>query len=1289
MSCSGKIRTAMNQIRYQTLSRIFRSANAAVVLVLLSVVALASNDPDSQFYVTNGTVNATVIDGATVYIGGDFSYVGPNTGHGAGIVVNSVTTAGLDPHIAGTGSVGVYAVVSDGADGWYVGGKFSKVGTTDVANLVHINSARQVTAAFDPNPNDTVRALALSADGTTLYVGGDFTEIDGAPRNRLAGVKTDTGAVTFWNPNLDNTVYDLLLDNTNGRLFVGGRFASGAAAYTIADGNPIANWATNANVSAAGVVFALALNADQSTLFVGGEFTNVGGVARSNIGSLVASSGLATTWNPGANQAIHALAYRNDATNPYIFVGGAFTNIGATNLNRIARLDPASDTATTWGTDATTPHSVDDTVYALALNSGNTLYAGGDFVQANGATVAYNAAFPTADNGTSTWALTSDGSVRTLEFSTSGSTLYVGGEFKSVGGSARSKIAALNINTGGLLPWKPTIDDGAVHSLAVGPDSTELFVGGSFTSVNATARNRIAKLHTGTNISLYDWAPSIDNGTVYSLAITNDGAAVNILAVSPANGATVLAGTANGLFRTADGGANWSQIDLGGTANVNDIVFDPNTATTVYASASGLGIFVSTDSGATWQDISAGLSTNRTTAIAISADSSRIYAGTQLISATEGGLHVRDSGDTQWRSAARVPANTLAVEPSDKNLLYIGTSVGAFISRNGGSSILRADQGLTERNIRQIIVSPNTDSSTGNRVVYAIAGSRLFRTSDKAITWLSEIGDGLPSASLTRLTFLRSTPTTLYTSSLGGGVYVSTDNGSTFTSLNSGLDTLGLYALAIDPTNDATLYAGGTLGRLFKTTDGATTWSTAETGIPHSLLFAAGDFTGAHPNYLAQLNSVGTADYFQAWNGNPDAAVNTVKLSSDAATLYAGGAFTTIGGEPRRRIAALNISDAAATTWAPSVDDGAVNAMAFPSTKSVVYLGGSFTSVNATTRNRLAEVSTASDDLQAWDPNVDGTVNALTLSANDATLFIAGSFANVGMIARQNLAALYLNVDTETATQWAPDPNAPITGFNALARLNHTLLVGGTYTRIGTFATRSFAGFTFTAPSVAATPTGSAFADPQSVELTCTTTTAIACGSIFYTTDPDLTTAAWQLYSTNIPISASTKLSFYVFDAEGTRSETKTENYTIDNTSPTLTATPLPGTYKHTQTVTLACNDGDGGSGTDIAIASCSKIFFTTNGSQPRFTPIRNAETGHLEFTAAAGTFTYSRPVPIVIDATIRYLATDKAGNETSEQQASYKIERIPGGGLDVLALIALALFKLGRFYSGIYRRQS
>ena len=46
-----------------------------------------SSTPDKQVWITNGAVNAiaTAADGTT-YIGGDFTYVGPNTGSGAALV---------------------------------------------------------------------------------------------------------------------------------------------------------------------------------------------------------------------------------------------------------------------------------------------------------------------------------------------------------------------------------------------------------------------------------------------------------------------------------------------------------------------------------------------------------------------------------------------------------------------------------------------------------------------------------------------------------------------------------------------------------------------------------------------------------------------------------------------------------------------------------------------------------------------------------------------------------------------------------------------------------------------------------------------------------------------------------------------------------------------------------------------------------------------------------------------------------------------------------------------------
>ncbi|WP_243626455.1 stalk domain-containing protein, partial [Candidatus Cryosericum septentrionale] len=75
------------------------------------------------------------------------------------------------------------------------------------------------------------------------------------------------------------------------------------------------------------------------------------------------------------------------------------------------------------------------------------------------------------------------------------------------------------------------------------------------------------------------------------------------------------------------------------------------------------------------------------------------------------------------------------------------------------------------------------------------------------------------------------TPTTLYAGTNGGGIFRSVDSGDHWTMLNTGLDFLGAYSLAIDPLTPTTLYASTEMGVL-RSVNGVATWgAVADTGL--------------------------------------------------------------------------------------------------------------------------------------------------------------------------------------------------------------------------------------------------------------------------------------------------------------------------------------------------------------------------------------------------------------------------------------------------------------------------
>ena len=87
---------------------------------------------------------------------------------------------------------------------------------------------------------------------------------------------------------------------------------------------------------------------------------------------------------------------------------------------------------------------------------------------------------------------------------------------------------------------------------------------------------------------------------------------VHALAIDPVTPTTLYAGTdGGGVFKSTDGGGNWSAINTGLTNTyVYALAIDPVTPTTLYAGTYD-GVFKSTDGGENWNAVNTGLANTR------------------------------------------------------------------------------------------------------------------------------------------------------------------------------------------------------------------------------------------------------------------------------------------------------------------------------------------------------------------------------------------------------------------------------------------------------------------------------------------------------------------------------------------------------------------------------------------------------------------------------------------------------------------------------------------------------
>jgi uncharacterized delta-60 repeat protein len=312
-----------------------------------AALAQANWMPDPGFSVSTYAVdNIISLPSGKVLINGPFSGVNGTPTEGVALLNTdgTVDASFQAPGLLNGRSVYSLAMQPDGKV--LIGGDFDQLyGASPRNRIARLNVDGTLDATFDPGTgaNDEVLRLALQTDGKVL-IGGRFTEVGGVARNRIARLNANGTLDATFDPGTgtNGTPWHLALQ-PDGKVLIGGSFTevNGVARNRIArlNANGTLDAAFNPGTGTNGAPLHLALQPDGKVL-IGGEFTEVDGVARNRIARLNANGTLDTTFNPGAgaDYIVNSVSVQPDGK---VLIGGWFTQVGGEAHPRIARLMPA------------------------------------------------------------------------------------------------------------------------------------------------------------------------------------------------------------------------------------------------------------------------------------------------------------------------------------------------------------------------------------------------------------------------------------------------------------------------------------------------------------------------------------------------------------------------------------------------------------------------------------------------------------------------------------------------------------------------------------------------------------------------------------------------------------------------------------------------------------------------------------------------------------------------------------------------------------------------------------
>ena len=718
----------------------------------------------------------------------------------------------------------------------------------------------------------------------------------------------------------------------------------------------------NSNGEADGTVWASAVYSD-GKIIIGGSFNAYNGTTRNRIARLNPNGTLDTTFNPGtgANVIINAISIQSDGK---IIIGGTFTSYNGTAINNIARLnsDGTLDTTFNVGSGANT------TVESISIQNDGKIIVSGLFNIFNGSN--HYCIVRLNSNGTVDTSFIGGptGYIFDSLIQNDGKIIIVG-DFTDYNVTPRNRIARLNAN--GTLDT--TFDPGSgandsIRSVSIQSDG-KIVIAGNFTSFNGDSINRIYRLNSdGSSDSNFNPGTGA-NGILWCSSIQSDG--------------KILIG---GSFSNYNGTTRFCFIRLNSDGTLDS---------TFNSDIPGSNVF----------------------STLIQSDGKIIVVGDfALCNGNSKNRIARFNADGTFdgtfnpRSELDGTVNTTSIQNDGK--IIIG---GNFMVYNG----------ISRNRIARLNTEGTLDSTFNpGTAANASINTALVQSDGKII-----IGGDFTSFNGTvrnRITRLNNNGTLDTTFNIGNGancivysIVIQNDGkiiiGGCFTNFNG----TGISRIA-------RLNADGTLDSTFNPGTGSNAAINTVLIQSDGKIIITGDFTsynGSAKNRIVRLNSNGTLDTTFNPGTGADCLIYTAVIQSDG-KINIGGCFTTYNGSLRNKIARLNADGTLDTTFNPGTGANAVINTVLTQSNGKIIIGGSFTSYNGSTTNRIARLS-ANGTLDATF-NTGTGVNSITTSnpyvkttsiQNDGKIIIGGDFTSYNGTDKNRIARINGDLPLDTPLQ--------------------------------------------------------------------------------------------------------------------------------------------------------------------------------------------------------------------------------------------------------------------------------